>query len=489
MNLPAQQACVGVLLMDESEVNQIIVDSMEPDIGNKFEKLDKEFMILKGSIKKLILDIREQMNNTDNPFSNIQMLQMPPPAPVIKEDPVELELPKKDEKPADSNDAAKAEAAKQAEVQAAKEKAAEVQAAREKIMAQEKKQSTGNTCPLAAKAEATHSQCPISASSNTIEQSCPFARANSARYGGCQANQPTYHPNYHTQYHQPAQSSPCGNPGWEAANGGGAPYGSYPVRSGEMHVCPGCGMPIDPHLSTYPGYRPLPYQPQRRESRRGLSDYDMPREASMRPAYVPRPYFYDHPEYGPAQYGYPYRQAPGNDDGYDLLSDVQERSRRAPARARGEYYYQDSDDYYYDYERTPSAYRQRADDEYGDEPGYDRPAPKKRRVARAPEASRDYYEPETEERTEPARYRSAPRRRRSPYPPAPGYETEDDFEITEPIPEIDSLPDQPEPEQDLIRIRKRPRISRVLHEPVAPDMIIEQPNPKPRRSRSAKLRG
>jgi hypothetical protein len=61
--------------------------------------------------------------------------------------------------------------------------------------------------------------------------------------------------------------------------------------------------------------------------------------------------------------------------------------------------------------------------------------------------------------------------------------------MTEPIPEIDSLPDVPEPEQDLIRVRKRPRTSRVLHEPVERDMVVEQPNPKPRRSRSAKLRG
>jgi hypothetical protein len=264
--------------MDQSEVNQIIMDSSEPDIGNKFEKLDKEFMILKGSIKKLILDIREQMNNTDNPFSNIQMMQMPPPVPAIKEDPVELELPKKDEKQADNGDAAKAEAAKQAEAQSIREQAYMEQAAKEKIMAQEKKPSTGNTCPLAAKADATHSQCPLTANSNSIEHSCPVARAYSARSNGCQAN----HLNYHTQYHQPPESSPFGNPGWEAPNGRAAPYGNYPAHSGEEQICPGCGMPINPYFGEYHGYRPSPYPPQRRGSSREPAGYGLPRETSLK---------------------------------------------------------------------------------------------------------------------------------------------------------------------------------------------------------------
>jgi archaellum component FlaD/FlaE len=83
--------------MDQSAINKIILDSAADDPDKKLEKLEKEVMILKGSIKKLIVDIREQMNNAENPFLNIQQLQMPPQAPVIKEDPIELEVHNKPE--------------------------------------------------------------------------------------------------------------------------------------------------------------------------------------------------------------------------------------------------------------------------------------------------------------------------------------------------------------------------------------------------------
>jgi archaellum component FlaD/FlaE len=80
--------------MDQSAINKIIMDSSSTEDPNKrVEKLEKEVMILKGSIKKLIVDIREQMNNAENPFLNIQQLQMPAQAPVIKEDPIELYVP------------------------------------------------------------------------------------------------------------------------------------------------------------------------------------------------------------------------------------------------------------------------------------------------------------------------------------------------------------------------------------------------------------
>jgi archaellum component FlaD/FlaE len=79
--------------MDQSAINKIIMDSSTEDPNKRVEKLEKEVMILKGSIKKLIVDIREQMNNAENPFLNIQQLQMPAQAPVIKEDPIELDVP------------------------------------------------------------------------------------------------------------------------------------------------------------------------------------------------------------------------------------------------------------------------------------------------------------------------------------------------------------------------------------------------------------
>ena len=478
--------------MDESEVQKIIMDSTEPSLGQNFEKMEKEFMILKGSIKKLILDIREQMNSAENPFSNIQMLQMPPPSPVIKEDPVELELPKKEDQPADGKDAKKpVEPAKQAEPQATKE-------TKEKTMAQENKTGTGSMCPLAARAEATHGQCPLAASGN-IEQSCPLARANGNNGIGYQTSYPYYHmQNYHAQHSQPPRErSPWGNP-WEVPGSrGDAPYGGYPAYSGPGHVCAGCGRPVDPYYGApYHGYWPVPeYPPQRREGRRGLAGYDTPQGPFWQPEREPRSFYYDHPEWEPAHYGHPYGQA--CEPGYGPRYDQQRRGRRPSGMAQREYYYPE-DDYGYYYERPSPAYRRRAeydydygyDYEYGYEPEYYRPAPRRRRVARMPEAApRDYYEPVDEERTEPVQYRPVSRRRKPAHPPAPEYELEDDYEMTEPVPEIDHLPDQPEPEQDLIRIKKRGRVSRIIHEPIEHDMVMEQPNPKPRRSRPAKLRG
>ncbi|MGA9141019.1 MAG: FlaD/FlaE family flagellar protein [Methanocella sp.] len=77
--------------MDQSAINKIIMDASEEDPSKKVEKLEKEVMIIKGSIKKLIVDIREQMNNAENPFLNIQQLQMPPQAPISSEDLDKLE--------------------------------------------------------------------------------------------------------------------------------------------------------------------------------------------------------------------------------------------------------------------------------------------------------------------------------------------------------------------------------------------------------------
>ncbi len=77
--------------MDQSAINKIIMDASEEDPSKKVEKLEKEVMIIKGSIKKLIVDIREQMNNAENPFLNIQQLQMPPQAPISSDDLDKLE--------------------------------------------------------------------------------------------------------------------------------------------------------------------------------------------------------------------------------------------------------------------------------------------------------------------------------------------------------------------------------------------------------------
>ncbi len=79
--------------MDQSAINKIIMDASDEDPSKKVEKLEKEIMIIKGSIKKLIVDIREQMNNAENPFLNIQQLQVPSQAPTLNESADEPENP------------------------------------------------------------------------------------------------------------------------------------------------------------------------------------------------------------------------------------------------------------------------------------------------------------------------------------------------------------------------------------------------------------
>ena len=54
--------------------------NMEP--GKRIENVEKELHILKGSIKKLLIDIREEMNNYENPFLNLQKLPAPTPTQI-----------------------------------------------------------------------------------------------------------------------------------------------------------------------------------------------------------------------------------------------------------------------------------------------------------------------------------------------------------------------------------------------------------------------
>jgi hypothetical protein len=47
------------------------------DQDKKIDAMEKELQILKGSIKKLMIDIREEINSVENPFLNLQQLQAP----------------------------------------------------------------------------------------------------------------------------------------------------------------------------------------------------------------------------------------------------------------------------------------------------------------------------------------------------------------------------------------------------------------------------
>ncbi|MBE8539193.1 hypothetical protein [Geoglobus acetivorans] len=74
--------------IDESVVDDILKTAEADTPEGKLEKLEKEVDLIKGSIKKLLIDIRETLNNIENPFQNLQSLaeglgyaasQAPPP--------------------------------------------------------------------------------------------------------------------------------------------------------------------------------------------------------------------------------------------------------------------------------------------------------------------------------------------------------------------------------------------------------------------------
>jgi len=71
------------------DINQAVVDEIlagaEADTPEgRLEKLEKEVDTLKGSIKRLLMDIRVTMNNLENPFQNLQKLAEGALAPTTK---------------------------------------------------------------------------------------------------------------------------------------------------------------------------------------------------------------------------------------------------------------------------------------------------------------------------------------------------------------------------------------------------------------------
>lgn len=347
-------------------------------------------------------------------------------------------------------------------------------------MAQEKKTDNGIVCPHSARADASHNYCPLSAKGNSLESSCPLAMRARTTDRSCPAS--TNYCDMHTNGH--LQPYSCESRGRETRSTGNTPYCSYPAHSGDRHTCATCGRPMSPAYGVHQRDWPYPYPPYHQRNWQERPGYGMYQESPRQPAYGRRPFFYDHPEAEPAQYGNPYGSAYPDEIEEDPRYGPQNVTRRRMPGALPEYYQYRDDGYYYEPETYP--YRQPVDSGY--EPEYYRPAPAVRRRPRAPGLTDDrYYELSPEEPREPARYRSAPRRRRTPSQPAPEFDPVDEFEMTEPIPEIDMLPDEPEREEEPLRIRKRTRAAGILPEPLRPD-LVEQPNPKPRRSRAIKHR-
>ena len=60
--------------LDQSSIDQLVAAAEEDTIEGKVAKLEKEVEVIKGSIKKLLIDIRETLNSLENPFQSLQNL-------------------------------------------------------------------------------------------------------------------------------------------------------------------------------------------------------------------------------------------------------------------------------------------------------------------------------------------------------------------------------------------------------------------------------
>jgi|SRR5665647_56793 len=57
---------------DQSSIVKLVTDTESDTIESKIENLEKEVTVIKGSIKALLMDIRETMSVLENPFQDIQ---------------------------------------------------------------------------------------------------------------------------------------------------------------------------------------------------------------------------------------------------------------------------------------------------------------------------------------------------------------------------------------------------------------------------------
>ncbi len=86
---------------DAAVVDEIIASAEADAPEGRLERLEKEVNLLKGSIKRLLLDIRETMNNLENPFQNLAKLAesgfAQPQAVQVIPAPVEIKEKKEEE--------------------------------------------------------------------------------------------------------------------------------------------------------------------------------------------------------------------------------------------------------------------------------------------------------------------------------------------------------------------------------------------------------
>ncbi len=88
--------------VDQAVVDEILAKAEEDTEEGRLEKLEREVETLKGSIKRLLLDIRETMNKLENPFVNLQSLAesniVPQSAPQIQIIPTKVREESEEEK-------------------------------------------------------------------------------------------------------------------------------------------------------------------------------------------------------------------------------------------------------------------------------------------------------------------------------------------------------------------------------------------------------
>ena len=78
--------------LDQNSIDEIISKAEADSPESRLNKLEKELDILKGSIKKLLLDIRETLNNLDNPFQNLQGLADLAASPQHPQQPQQIQI-------------------------------------------------------------------------------------------------------------------------------------------------------------------------------------------------------------------------------------------------------------------------------------------------------------------------------------------------------------------------------------------------------------
>jgi peptidoglycan hydrolase CwlO-like protein len=57
---------------NQSDIDKIVASAESDTVESKIENLEKEVTEIKGSIKALLMDIRETMGVLENPFQDIQ---------------------------------------------------------------------------------------------------------------------------------------------------------------------------------------------------------------------------------------------------------------------------------------------------------------------------------------------------------------------------------------------------------------------------------